>query len=308
MKKYYYLNRSKQQCGPVDESELKNYDVTPETLVWAEGMAGWQKAVTVVPGCYLAGAAVPPPPHTRWFGLGNPKLYFWTFFLIVFGMIIGKIVNWYSPVIASFFPMVMSANEILYIFFYLYLVISVFILVKLFIKTRHPSKSDKPSTIIQVFFLSMMIVACVVMCRECIRTERCEKVVFSMFGPECFYEYHSFSYHELGDSEEYIDKWRNPIFTQSDLVFGRGRDKNGDVVYIGCSGCYVNQRDLSGMEKIGLQVYTANFVLQDEYETLGFHTYSQDERKRAISDKLRYEGIVIEDGYFCVEDTYNKKL
>lgn len=62
MKKYYYLNRSNQQCGPVDESELKNYDVTPETLVWAEGMAGWQKAVTVVPGCYLAGAAVPPPP------------------------------------------------------------------------------------------------------------------------------------------------------------------------------------------------------------------------------------------------------
>lgn len=62
MKKYYYLNRSNQQCGPVDESELKNYDVTPETLVWAEGMAGWQKAVTVVPGCYLAGVAVPPPP------------------------------------------------------------------------------------------------------------------------------------------------------------------------------------------------------------------------------------------------------
>lgn len=62
MKKYYYLDGANRQCGPVDESELKNYEVTPDTLVWTEGMTGWQKAGSLVPACYLAGSIPPPPP------------------------------------------------------------------------------------------------------------------------------------------------------------------------------------------------------------------------------------------------------
>jgi hypothetical protein len=54
-----------QQQGPVSEAQLRGLiargAVTPDTLVWSEGMAGWQKAWEV-PGLWSGGAAPPAFP------------------------------------------------------------------------------------------------------------------------------------------------------------------------------------------------------------------------------------------------------
>ncbi|WP_432798040.1 SPFH domain-containing protein [Poriferisphaera sp. WC338] len=54
------------QQGPFDEAGLKNMisngSLTPETLVWIEGMAGWQKAEEVDVVSKLFGQAPPPLP------------------------------------------------------------------------------------------------------------------------------------------------------------------------------------------------------------------------------------------------------
>ncbi|MCM1164150.1 MAG: CD225/dispanin family protein [Muribaculaceae bacterium] len=70
--KYYYIDRFNQQAGPVDERDLKSLGVTPETLVWTDGMAQWEPAGKMIPPYLLAGAttygrAATPPP----FATGN---------------------------------------------------------------------------------------------------------------------------------------------------------------------------------------------------------------------------------------------
>jgi hypothetical protein len=54
-----------QQQGPVSEAQLRDLiargAVTPDTLVWSEGMAGWQKAGEL-PGLWSGGAAPPAFP------------------------------------------------------------------------------------------------------------------------------------------------------------------------------------------------------------------------------------------------------
>lgn len=58
----WFYAASGQQQGPVSEAQLRDLiarsTVTADTLVWSEGMAGWQKAGEV-PGL-LSGAAAPP--------------------------------------------------------------------------------------------------------------------------------------------------------------------------------------------------------------------------------------------------------
>src|SRR5207247_1461515 len=58
---WFFASQGKQQ-GPYPEALLREFvangTVTAETLVWSEGMAGWQKAGDI-PGL-LAGASVPP--------------------------------------------------------------------------------------------------------------------------------------------------------------------------------------------------------------------------------------------------------
>jgi uncharacterized protein DUF4339 len=59
---WFFASQGKQQ-GPYPEAQLReliaNGTVTAETLVWSEGMSGWQRAGDI-PGL-LAGAASPPP-------------------------------------------------------------------------------------------------------------------------------------------------------------------------------------------------------------------------------------------------------
>src|SRR5258706_13791008 len=58
---WFFASQGKQQ-GPYPEAQLREFiangTVTAETLVWSEGMAGWQKAGDI-PGL-LAGASGPP--------------------------------------------------------------------------------------------------------------------------------------------------------------------------------------------------------------------------------------------------------
>src|ERR1700694_591837 len=59
---WFFASQGQQQ-GPYPEAELREFiasgTVGADTLVWSEGMAGWQKAGDI-PGL-LAGASGPPP-------------------------------------------------------------------------------------------------------------------------------------------------------------------------------------------------------------------------------------------------------
>src|ERR1051325_315745 len=63
MSNWFYAANGQQQ-GPLSEAQLRDFiasgTVRPDTLVWTEGMAGWQKAAEV-PGLMAAGGppAVP---------------------------------------------------------------------------------------------------------------------------------------------------------------------------------------------------------------------------------------------------------
>lgn len=65
----WYLIQGNMQVGPVDESQLTALGITPETLVWREGMAEWLPASQVPELRYLFGAATPPPmPDSHAYG------------------------------------------------------------------------------------------------------------------------------------------------------------------------------------------------------------------------------------------------
>ena len=60
---YLYLNG--QQVGPVQQQQLQQYvqagQLTPDTMVWKNGMAQWQAAKTVPDLQQLFAANCPPP-------------------------------------------------------------------------------------------------------------------------------------------------------------------------------------------------------------------------------------------------------
>jgi hypothetical protein len=68
---WFFASQGKQQ-GPYPEAQLREFiangTVRAETLVWSEGMAGWQK-VGDIPGLLAGAAGPPPPPVPQWGGL-----------------------------------------------------------------------------------------------------------------------------------------------------------------------------------------------------------------------------------------------
>jgi hypothetical protein len=73
MASWFYASEGKQQ-GPYPEAQLRV--VRPDTLVWTEGMAGWQKAAEI-PGLLSGGSAPPTVPQSGAFamrgaGAGGP--------------------------------------------------------------------------------------------------------------------------------------------------------------------------------------------------------------------------------------------
>ena len=73
----WFFASNGQQQGPIREAQFRDLiargSVTPDTLVWSEGMSGWQKAGEI-PG--LMSGARPPamprpgPPPVRWYAAG----------------------------------------------------------------------------------------------------------------------------------------------------------------------------------------------------------------------------------------------
>lgn len=60
MNSYYYAGHDCQPYGPIEASQLKNYGVTRETLVWCDGMENWAKAGDV-PELAPLFTNMPPP-------------------------------------------------------------------------------------------------------------------------------------------------------------------------------------------------------------------------------------------------------
>lgn len=62
----YYFANGMEQRGPYSLEELSQFGLRPDTLVWREGMANWQRMDTVpelmalIPNASVAPAAVPP--------------------------------------------------------------------------------------------------------------------------------------------------------------------------------------------------------------------------------------------------------
>ncbi|MDB9513888.1 HU family DNA-binding protein [Kamptonema animale CS-326] len=50
------------QTIEIPESALLNNGVTPETLLWSQGMSGWEKAANIPAIAYLFGGNLIPPP------------------------------------------------------------------------------------------------------------------------------------------------------------------------------------------------------------------------------------------------------
>ncbi len=70
----YYMAKNGQQFGPMEESELQLNGLTPDTLVWHEGMAQWLPAAQLPELAHLLqpepprmafGEAQPPQPPTQ---------------------------------------------------------------------------------------------------------------------------------------------------------------------------------------------------------------------------------------------------
>lgn len=47
MKQYYYLNAQGQQMPPVDFEGLRQAGITPDTMVWFEGLTDWKRAAEI---------------------------------------------------------------------------------------------------------------------------------------------------------------------------------------------------------------------------------------------------------------------
>jgi hypothetical protein len=62
---WFFASQGKQQ-GPYPEARLREFiangTVTAETLVWSEGMAGWEKARDI-PGLLAGGSGAPLVPQ-----------------------------------------------------------------------------------------------------------------------------------------------------------------------------------------------------------------------------------------------------
>ncbi|MDE6235019.1 MAG: GYF domain-containing protein [Muribaculaceae bacterium] len=43
----WYIIYNGQQVGPLQKEQLPNYNLTPESMVWCEGMSNWQPAGTI---------------------------------------------------------------------------------------------------------------------------------------------------------------------------------------------------------------------------------------------------------------------
>lgn len=70
MEEYYYLDANRQRRGPVTPDDFLRCGITPDTLVWKNGMSDWRAAGTL-PELASRFMAPPPPPGAGGI-IGNP--------------------------------------------------------------------------------------------------------------------------------------------------------------------------------------------------------------------------------------------
>lgn len=61
MEEYYYLDANRQRRGPITPDDFLRCGITPDTLVWKNGMSDWRAAGTL-PELASRFIAPPPPP------------------------------------------------------------------------------------------------------------------------------------------------------------------------------------------------------------------------------------------------------
>ena len=61
MDRYYYLNSSNEQAGPISPAEFNRYGVTETTMIWKQGMPNWMRAGQL-PELSQYFRPSPPPP------------------------------------------------------------------------------------------------------------------------------------------------------------------------------------------------------------------------------------------------------
>jgi len=59
----YFFAENNQQRGPVSAAEIIAKSLPPDTLVWREGMAQWQRLDSLPELIGLTNASIPPPPQ-----------------------------------------------------------------------------------------------------------------------------------------------------------------------------------------------------------------------------------------------------
>lgn len=75
----WYIIYNGQQVGPLSAEQLPNYNLTPRSMVWREGMPNWVAAGSVPELAWLlqsGGQKMPPPPYgqQQYYG-GNYPVY-----------------------------------------------------------------------------------------------------------------------------------------------------------------------------------------------------------------------------------------
>lgn len=60
----YYIGKNNQRLGPFPVEQLIANGITPDTLVWCQGMPGWQKAIEVPEVAALFAPQQPQPDYT----------------------------------------------------------------------------------------------------------------------------------------------------------------------------------------------------------------------------------------------------
>lgn len=62
MEEYFYLDANQQQKGPIAPSDFMRTGITKDTLIWKNGMAGWQAAGNIPELSSYFHTTPPPPP------------------------------------------------------------------------------------------------------------------------------------------------------------------------------------------------------------------------------------------------------
>ena len=57
---YYIYDENGKRIGPIQGSDLKNYDITSDTLIWREGLNDWV-TLSELPELKSLKSKVPPP-------------------------------------------------------------------------------------------------------------------------------------------------------------------------------------------------------------------------------------------------------